>query len=88
MTDLLDELEGYLRVSRCGGMPKETAEMILSTVRDFLRVRENNRAILEAIRKDALDYFAKLDAMKPPDGVPLNEWLGAVTGARAALRDR
>ncbi|PXW55589.1 hypothetical protein [Methylobacterium sp. B4] len=38
--------------------------------------------------RDALSYFAGMDAMKPPEGVPLNEWLPAVTGARSALRNR
>ena len=38
--------------------------------------------------REVLSYFAHLDAMSPPEGVPLNEWLPAITGARAALRDR
>jgi hypothetical protein len=37
--------------------------------------------------REVLEYFAKLDAMNPPPSVPLNVWLPAVTGARAALRD-
>lgn len=40
-------------------------------------------AALEA----ALEPFAKLNAMDPPESVPLNEWLPLVTGARAALKD-
>jgi ABC-type xylose transport system permease subunit len=37
--------------------------------------------------RGALSVFAAMDAMDPPEGVPLNEWLPAVTGARAALRE-
>lgn len=38
--------------------------------------------------RGALVYFAKLDAMEPPESLRLNEWLPAVTGARAALKGR
>jgi hypothetical protein len=37
--------------------------------------------------REALTYFADLDAMNPPPGVALNVWLPAVTAARAALRN-
>ena len=35
----------------------------------------------------ALAVFARMDAMDPPEGVRLNDWLPAVTGARAALKE-
>jgi hypothetical protein len=48
---------------------------------------ENARlwADVEAL-KGALKVFAGMDATDPPEGVPLNEWLPAVTGARVAIR--
>lgn len=44
------------------------------------------RAEGEALR-EALKVFAAMSAMDPPESVPLNEWLPAVTGARSALND-
>jgi hypothetical protein len=35
----------------------------------------------------ALAVFARMDAMDEPEGVRLNEWLPAITGARAALKE-
>lgn len=35
---------------------------------------------------EALRLLASLNAMSPPEGVALNLWLSAVTGARAAVR--
>ncbi|MGW9822247.1 hypothetical protein ACUXK4_004842 [Methylorubrum extorquens] len=43
------------------------------------------RAEVEAL-KGALKVFADMDATDPPEGVLLNEWLPAVTGARVAIR--
>ena len=50
------------------------------------------RAEVEALRADlhallgAAMVFADMDAMDPPEGVPLNEWLPAITGTRAVVR--
>jgi hypothetical protein len=36
--------------------------------------------------RDALSYFAEMDATNPPSGIRLGDWLAGVTSARAALK--
>lgn len=63
---------------------REAAEAALATATSELaRLRAEGEAI-----RAALKVFAAMSAMDPPKSVPLNEWLPAITGARAVLNDR
>lgn len=63
-----------------------TADRDSSNYADAMDARMEDSIVGERIGS-CLAVFARMDAMDPPEGVQLNEWLPAVTGARAALQE-
>jgi hypothetical protein len=77
------------RLSFVMGMLPSENKMTREQVAAFLDKHEGRAVANFELTRDlkaALAYFAGLDAMNPPPGVPLNEWLPAVTAARAAIK--
>ena len=53
---------------------------------DAMNARIEDAITMERIGS-VLAVFARMNAMDPPEGVRLNDWLPAITGARAALKE-